>query len=79
MLDELMEHIATMAAAHEAIDMVIAAPADLIGVLRKKLADLPLAIRYEPSESVDVSVTAGQTTIETRLKAWIDLIGAKLE
>ncbi len=79
MLGELMGHIATMAAAHEAIDMVIAAPADLIEVLRKKLADLPLAIRYEPSESVDVSVTAGQTTIETRLKAWIDLIGAKLE
>lgn len=79
MLDELLEHVATLAAAHEAIDMVITAPADLIGVLRNKLADLPLAVRYEPSELVDVSVTAGQTTIETRLKAWIDLIGAKLE
>ncbi len=79
MLDELMEHIATLAAAHEAIDMVIVAPADLIEVLRRKLADLPLAIRYAPGESVDVSVTAGQTTIETRLKAWIDLIGTKLE
>ena len=70
---------ATLAAAHEAIDMAIIAPADIIDVLRKKLADLPLAIRYEPSESVDVTVTAGQTRIETRLKAWIDLIDAKLE
>lgn len=79
MLGELVEHITTLAASHEAIEMKILAPADLIEVLRQKLAELPLAIHYEAREGVDVSVVTGQTMIETRLKTWIDLIGAQLE
>ena len=79
MLDELIIHVATMAANHDAIELRISAPADLIEILRQKLAELPLAIHYELSEGVDVSVVAGQTMIETRLKAWIDLFGAKME
>lgn len=79
MLDELVVHVTTMAASHDAIELRISAPDDLVEILRQKLADLPLAIRYEPSDGVDVSVVAGQTTIETRLKSWIDLFGAKME
>jgi flagellar biosynthesis/type III secretory pathway protein FliH len=79
MLDELVAHVATIAASHDAIELRISAPADLVEILRDKLMNLPLAIHYEPSDGVDILVVAGQTTIETRLKAWIDLFRAKME
>ena len=47
--------------------------------MREKLAGVPAALTYEESSDVDVRVMAGQTTIETRLKAWIDLVSSKLE
>ncbi len=79
MLGELVEHVASIAASHDAMVIKIAGPADLLALLQEKLAELPLAIDYQQSEGVDVRVVAAQTVIETRLQAWIDLISAKLE
>jgi flagellar biosynthesis/type III secretory pathway protein FliH len=79
MLAELVEQVAAIAASHEGLAMKITGPADLIAGLREKFAALLLAVDYQPGDGVDVHVVAGQTTIETRLRAWIDLINAKLE
>lgn len=79
MLGELVEHVASIAASHDAMVIKITGPADLLALLQGKLAELPLAIDYERSEGVDVRVVAAQTMIETRIQAWIDLISAKME
>jgi hypothetical protein len=79
MLGELVAHIASMAASHDEMTMKITGPADLLAALKEKLAEVPLAIAYEQADCVDVRVVAAQTMIETRLRAWIDLISAKME
>jgi hypothetical protein len=79
MIGELVEHVGTLVASHDMMAIMIAGPPDLIAVLQEKLAGLPIAIAYNESDGVDVRVTAEKTMIETRLKAWIDLIAAKME
>ena len=79
MVGELVEHIGGMIANHETMAITIVGPADLLAVMQEKLAGLPVALAYEESGGVDVHVTAGQTMIETRLKAWIDLVGIQVE
>jgi flagellar biosynthesis/type III secretory pathway protein FliH len=79
MLADLVEAISSISAAHEGIAIRIAGPADLLNCLKETLAALPLAVDYEPAEGVDVHVTADQTVIETRLRAWIDVINARSE
>lgn len=79
MLDELATHIASMAASHDEIAIKIRGAADLLAALQEKLGPLLVAIDYEEGEGVDLTVIAGQTMIETRLQAWIDLISANAE
>ncbi len=79
MIGELIEHVASLAANHDAIAIQITGPADLLAHLQERFAELPLAIDYEACDGVDVRVVAAQTMIETRLQAWIDLISAKME
>lgn len=79
MIDDLIEHIATMIGSNEKIAIKIAGPADLLASLREKLAPLPAAIDYEQRDRVDVSVVAEQTAIETQLEAWIKLITPETE
>lgn len=79
MLDQLVDHIATMIGNNEKILIKIAGPTDLLDSLRERLASIPVAIDYEPRDSVDVSVVSEQTAIETQLQAWIDLIDAETE
>ncbi len=79
MIGELVEHIGGMIASHETTAIKISGPGDLLAIMQEKLAGVPAALTYEESSDVDVRVMAGQTTIETRLKAWIDLVSSKLE
>ena len=79
MISELVEHIGSMIASHETMAIKIAGPADLLAILQERLAGLPVALAYEESDGVDVHVVAGQTMIETRLNAWIDLVKTKME
>jgi hypothetical protein len=77
MIDKLVENIRTIVGSTEMTAIQIAGPADLIEVLRAELQGAPAAFHYVTQDSVDVSVIAEQTSIDTRLKAWTDLIGAE--
>jgi hypothetical protein len=79
MIDELVEHLGSIAASHDAVGIKISGSSDLIAVLQEQLSELPIAIDYEQNDSLDVRVIADETLIETRLQAWIDLISAKME
>ncbi|MGO9007087.1 MAG: hypothetical protein ACLQIQ_03870 [Beijerinckiaceae bacterium] len=79
MIEELTETIAVLTGSNETISIRISGPADLLDLLRGKLAEAPARIEYELSEGVDVSVRAEQTMIETQLNAWIARITAALE
>lgn len=79
MVDDLIDHIATMIGSNEKIAIKIMGPADLLAVLRERLASVPAAVDYEPQACVDVSVIAEQTAIETQLEGWIKLIAAETE
>ena len=77
MIDRLVENIRTIVGSAEMTAIQIAGPADLIEILRAALQGAPAAFHFVIQDSVDVSVVAEQTSIDTRLKAWTDLIGAE--
>jgi hypothetical protein len=77
MIDKLVENIRTIVGSAEMTAIQIGGPADLIEILRAELEGAPAAFHYVTQDSVDVSVIAEQTSIDTRLKAWTDLIGAE--
>ena len=77
MIEKLVENIRTIVGSADMIAIQIAGPADLIEVLRHALEGAPAAFDYLVRDSVDVSVVAEQTSIDTRLKAWTELIGAE--
>jgi hypothetical protein len=79
MVEDLIDHIATMIGSNEKIAIKIAGPADLLASLRDKLASIPAAIEYEPQDRVDIVVVAEQTAIETQLEAWLNLIASETE
>lgn len=79
MIEELVGHVASMAANPDKIAIKIHGPADLLVELQTRLGEGAFAIDYEVADGVDVQVIAAQTMIETRLKVWIDLINAKTE
>ena len=77
MIDKLVESVRTIVSSAETVAIEISGPADLNEILRAELRGTPAALNFLTQESVDVRVVAGQTSIETRLKAWTDLIGAE--
>jgi hypothetical protein len=79
MIEELVGHVASMAANPDKIAIKICGPADLLVELQTRLGEGVFAIEYEVRDGVDVQVIAAQTMIETRLKVWIDLINANTE
>lgn len=64
----------------------ISGPADLLDVLKERLAAVPAAIEYVPAEApggdparaVEVRVMAGQTVIETQMRAWAERLNDAL-
>jgi hypothetical protein len=79
MVDELVGHVASMAANPDKVAIKICGPTDLLVELQARLGEGVFAIEYEVRDGVDVQVSAAQTMIETRLKVWIDLINANTE
>jgi len=79
MMAELKETIGVMIGSNEAIAIKIDGPADLLASLRGTLAEAHANITYEETDSVDVSVKAERTMIETQLSAWIAAIKAEME
>jgi hypothetical protein len=79
MIGELSETIAVLLGNNEAVAIKVNGPADLLDMLRAKLAGASASIDYEVTESVDVNVRIEQTMIETQLSAWIARITAEME
>ena len=78
MIDELVEHVGSLVAGHATMAIKIAGPCRS----PRRFAGEARRAARSPSttsgiEVVDVRVIADETMIETRLKAWIDLIGAE--
>jgi hypothetical protein len=74
MIDKLIDGVRTIAGSADKIVIQISGPADLLEILRQHLQAAPAAIEYVTRDGVDVRVVAEQTSIDTQLKAWIDLI-----
>lgn len=79
MMTELVETLGVLIGSNEAIAIKIDGPADLLASLRGALDETHANITYEVTESVDVSVKAERTVIETQLSAWIAAIKAEME
>ena len=78
MIGQLIENIKTIVDSREKAIIEIVGPADLLEILRTELRGAPAVFDYVARDSIDVRVTAEQTSIDTQLKAWIDLIGAEV-
>jgi flagellar biosynthesis/type III secretory pathway protein FliH len=70
---ELVTTIETILARDQAARIEISGPDDLLNVLRSRLADKVTAT-FTTSQSCDVRVVIGQTTLETQLAVWIAAI-----
>jgi hypothetical protein len=79
MLTELVETIAALVGANQAILIKISGPPDLLEILRGKLKEVHAAIAYEATGGIEVSVRAEQTLIETQLSEWITRIRSEME
>jgi hypothetical protein len=77
MIDKLIDGVRTIAGSADKIVIQISGPADLLEILRQHLQAAPAAIEYVTHDGVDVRVVAEQTSIDTQLKAWIDLIATE--
>ncbi len=79
MMAELVAALEVLIGSSEAIAIKIDGPADLLASLRAALDETHANITYDVTESVDVSVRAERTVIETQLSAWIAAIKAEME
>jgi hypothetical protein len=70
-ISELQAGLDALAATDQGAGVHISGPADLLEVMRERLAGKNLAITYTESEECDVRIVAGQATLETRLGEWM--------
>ncbi len=77
MVDKLIDSVRTIAGSADKAVIQILGPADLLEILRQHLQAAPATIEYVTQDGVDVRVVAEQTSIDTQLKAWIDLIATE--
>ena len=72
----LSENLAKILSRDAPSALKITGPEALLSVLRGRLAAHPVTVEYVAGDSVDVSVEAHQTIIQSQLQAWIDHIEA---
>lgn len=77
-LDEVRETIATLLAGQAGKLVRVSGPADLMEALQASFANTA-ALTIEPTEAPEVTVQAGDTTVETHLKAWAARLAAAIE
>lgn len=53
-------------------------PGDLLDALASRLGPLSTMVAFTPADSIDVTVQADQTLIETQLEAWADRLAAAI-
>lgn len=73
-LDELAALMGPMLAREDRPVLKISGPADLLERLKARLGDPPACV-FEVSELADVRVIAGETVLETQIRAWVDRLG----
>jgi hypothetical protein len=76
---EFKEVLATLLIGDETGPMKITGPEDLVQALKKNLGSHGGAIEFLPGDHVEVSVTARDTTVQTRLRAWSDRLEQALK
>ena len=72
-IDELVATIETIVSRDEIAKIEVSGPDDLLGVLRARLAG-KVSATFVAHDVCDVRVSIEQTTLETRLGAWIGAI-----
>ena len=72
-MDELVATIETIVSRDEIAKIEVSGPDDLLGVLRARLAG-KVSATFVAHDVCDVRVSIEQTTLETRLGAWIGAI-----
>jgi hypothetical protein len=70
-VEALIEDLRLLEAGAAGAMIEISGPEDLLGELQQRLSETTAAYKWRPAPSVDVSVIAGPTTIETQLEAWL--------
>lgn len=73
-LDDLAALMGPMLAREDRPVLKIAGPADLLERLKARLGDPPACV-FEAGPGVDVCVVAGETVLETQIKAWAERLG----
>ncbi|MEH3117573.1 MAG: hypothetical protein PGN25_08220 [Methylorubrum populi] len=77
-LDELAMALKRILAEPQRAAVQVRGPEDLIAALAARLGALSAGIAFEADEGPDVTVSAGETVIETELAAWSRLIAAAI-
>jgi hypothetical protein len=70
-ISELAAALDVLLAAEPGIDVHISGPKSLLQAVKKGLGKRSSAVTLATAETCDVRISAGQTVIETRLRAWL--------
>lgn len=73
-LDELEGLMGPLLAREDRPVLKISGPADLLERLKARLGDPPACV-FEASDTTDVRVVAGETVLETQIRAWAERLG----
>lgn len=69
-MSDLLEVIDTALLKEEGVALEISGPEDLLQLLREKLSGKNIALLFTPGEGPEIRITAGQTALETQIRAW---------
>ncbi|WP_048710363.1 hypothetical protein [Microvirga massiliensis] len=79
MIDELGAALKSLLADATAETIVVAGPKDLLAALEASLGDQLGSVEFKVAKSIDVSVTAADTAIDTLLKPWSERLNDLLK
>lgn len=74
--EEMKASIARICAGAPSGAIKISGPESLLRLLKARVADLPVDIRYAPDRGVEAVVEVGPTRIATELRAWSELLSS---
>jgi hypothetical protein len=69
---ELQASLNVLVSTEPGVCLQISGPADVLEALNAQLAGKAVNVTYTTNDSCDVKIVAGQATLETRLKSWMD-------
>src|SRR5262249_26224397 len=71
-IDELHVSLDALVSMDNGVSLHISGPGDILEALQVRLSERALAVTYPPTDGPDVKITAGQATLETCLKSWME-------